>query len=228
MFWEDEDDKTLPFKSPDTVFDVMFSMQCKSLPIDHAWALSEQIQNYLPWIAEDPNSGIHHIHVAESNNGWIRPDDEDALLFPSRRTKLILRVPAAKYEQVQSLNGKTIDIEGHQITLGKHKKRALSNSGVIFARHMLIKPDQNENDFLTEIASEIKQKTNTSVKKMMCGKSHAIKSPHGLQKTIHLMIADLDDETSIKLQQEGLGNGREIGCGLFLPHKSIKTLKPTE
>jgi hypothetical protein len=42
------------------------------------------------------------------------------------------------------------------------------------------------------------------------------------------MIADLDSETSIKIQQLGLGKGRELGCGLFLPHKSIKTLKPTE
>ncbi len=43
LFWEEEDDKTLPYKAPDTIFDVMFSIECKSLPIDHAWALSQQL-----------------------------------------------------------------------------------------------------------------------------------------------------------------------------------------
>jgi len=182
----------------------------------------------LPWIIDENCAGIHQIHVAESNNGWMRPDEDNALLFPSRRTKLILRVPTDKYSDVQTLVGKTIDIDNHTIQIGQCKKRSLSNSGVIFARHMMIDENQSEDEFLSEIATEIKEKTNTSVKKMLCGKRHTIKSPEGIQNTIHLMIADLDDETSIKIQQEGLGNKRELGCGLFLPHKSIKTLKPTE
>lgn len=228
MFWEEEDDKTLPFKSPDTVFDVMFSIKCKSLPIDHAWALSQQIQSYLPWLGEEESAGIHQIHVAESNNGWMRPDDNNALLFPSRRTKLILRIPADKYIETQTLVGKLIDIDGHSLEIGKYKKRSLSNSGVIFSRYMPIDENQTEDEFLSIIAAEIKEKTNTSIKKMLCGKRHTFKTPKGIKHTIHLMIADLDDETSIKIQQNGLGSNRELGCGLFLPHKSIKTLKPTE
>lgn len=228
MFWEDEDDKTLPFKAPDTIFDVLFSMECKSLPVDHAWALSQQIKKYLPWMDEYSGAGIHNIHVAESNNGWNRPDDANALLFPSKRTKLMLRIPAEKYTEVEKLVGAAFKIDGHQIQLGKYKKKPLGNSGVIFARHMLIQENQSENEFLLDTAKEIKSRTNRVVKKMLCGKTHTIKTSKKILKTIHLMIADLDDETSIKLQQDGLGKGREIGCGLFLPHKSIKTLKPTE
>jgi len=228
MFWEDEDDKTLPFKSPDNVFDVMFSMKCKSLPIDHAWTLSEQIQQYFPWIADETNAGIHQIHVAESNNGWIRPEEENALLFPSRRTKLIIRIPSNKFSELETLSGKTLEIEGHHINVGKYKKRSLGNAGVIFSRYMQINPQLSEDDFLMQVAEEIKTKTNTTVKKMLCGRRNKLKTPDGIIDTIHLMIADLDDETSMTLQQEGLGLGRELGCGLFLPHKSIKTLKPTE
>lgn len=228
MFWEEEDDKTLPFTSPDTVFDVLFSMRCKSLPIDHAWALSHQIQKHLPWIADEKCAGIHQIHVAESNNGWQRPNTDNALLFPSKRTKLILRIPSDRYTDVQGLVGKTIDIDGHTIDIGNFKKKSLSNSGVIFARHMIIDETQSEDDFLAVIASEIKAKTSTKIKKMLCGKRHTIKTPKGIQNTIHLMIADLDDQTSLIIQQQGLGLNRELGCGLFLPHKSIKTLKPTE
>ena len=228
MFWEEEDDKTLPYEAPDTIFDVMFGMECKSLPIDHAWLLSQQLTKHLPWITDHEGAGIHQIHVAESNNGWVRPEDGDALLFPSKRSKMSLRIPSERYDEVKLLVGTIIDIDGHQIKIGKIKKKPLGNSGVVFARYVLMKDNQTESDFLTEIAAEIKYKTNTNVKKMLCGKTHTIKTPNAHLKAIHLMIADLDDETSIKIQQLGIGKGRELGCGLFLPHKSIKTLKPTE
>ena len=228
MFWEEEDDKTLPYEAPDNIFDVMFSIECKSLPVDHAWALSQQLLQHIPWMNDYAGTGIHQIHVAESNNGWVRPEEEDALLFPSKRTKMSLRIPAEKYNEVQELVGKDLDVKGHSIKLGKIKKKPLGNSGVIFARYVLLKDGQSENDFLSEKAEEIKLLTNTNIKKMLCGKIHSIRTPDKMLRAIHLMIADLDDETSVKIQQHGLGDGRELGCGLFLPHKSIKTLKPIE
>ena len=228
MFWEEEDDKTLPYEAPDTIYDVMFSIECKSLPVDHAWALSQQIHQYLPWMDDHAGSGIHQIHVAESNNGWVRPEDEDALLFPSKRTKMSLRIPSEKFDEIQKLVGITLDVNGHLIKLGRVKKKSLGNSGVIFSRYVLLKDDQSENDFLIEKAAEIKLLTGTNIKKMLCGKIHLIRTPDKTLKAIHLMIADLDDDTSLKIQQHGLGFGHELGCGLFLPHKSIKTLKPIE
>jgi len=228
MFWEDEDDKTLPFKAPETIFDVLFSIKCKSIPVDHAWVLSQEILNYLPWLNETDGAGIHQIHVAESNNGWLRPDDDNAMLFPSKRTKLSLRIPAEKFDEVKNLEGKTLNLNGQLIELGKIKKKLLGNSGVIFSRYVHFNKQQSENEFLNDVAEEIKQKTNIKIKKMLCGKRHIIKTPDKNLDTIHLMIADLDDETSVKIQQQGIGLYRDLGCGLFLPHKSIKTLKPTE
>ncbi|MEK7716319.1 MAG: type I-MYXAN CRISPR-associated protein Cas6/Cmx6 [Pseudomonadota bacterium] len=40
------------------------------------------------------------------------------------------------------------------------------------------------------------------------------------------MLADLAVEESVKLQQQGLGTDRKLGCGLFIPHKDIKDLRP--
>jgi hypothetical protein len=39
------------------------------------------------------------------------------------------------------------------------------------------------------------------------------------------MVAELEPEQSIRLQQTGLGEGRTFGCGIFLPHKGIKAVK---
>jgi hypothetical protein len=42
------------------------------------------------------------------------------------------------------------------------------------------------------------------------------------------MIADLDKPTSLKLQEKGVGEGRHLGCGIFLPHKGIRAVGETE
>ncbi len=233
MFWEEDEDKTLPYQVPDDVIDMVFAIQCKTLPLNHAWPLSREIIKHLPWLPEHSIAGvagIHQIHVAESNNGWMRPEDDEegAVLYPSKRTKLTIRIPLDKYDHASNMIGQTLDINGHSLVVGKAKKKVFTNAGVLFARYVVSEPNEDENAFLTRIAKEIKTKTGFKVKKMLCGKSHNIFIPEAKLHTKHLMIADLDSDTSIKIQQLGLSGSRELGCGLFLPHKSIKTLKPTE
>lgn len=230
MFWEEEEDKSLPYVVPDEIIDLSFPIKCKSLPLNHAWGLSKEIIAHLPWLENHETAAIHQIHVAESNNGWMRPeDDEDgALLYPSRRTKLTLRIPIEKLDKVQNLSGEKLTFDSTTLTLGSPKKKLLTNSSVIFSRYTVDLNSNDESGFLSNMAQEIYKKTNFKVKKMLCGKSHTIKTPEGNLKTRHLMIADLDSESSIKLQQLGLGTAKLLGCGIFLPHKGIKSLNPSD
>lgn len=229
MFWQEDEDKTLPYEVPDNILDLSFAIRCKQLPLDHAWALSQAIQTALPWFADEPLAGIHTIHVAESGNGWLRPEDaENQMLIPSRRTRMSLRIPKHRLQDAQILSGKTLEIADYPLTAGEPKEKPLTNASVIFARYVLTGADEEEPDFLRRMAGRIREIADFKVKKMMCGKSHTLQTPDGLLHTRHLMIADLDNDPSIQLQQYGLGGGRKLGCGLFLPHKGIKTLKPTE
>lgn len=229
MFWQEDDDKTEDQHSQNQVLDLSFAIRCKQLPLDHAWALQEAITQHLPWIKGQPQSGIHQIHVAESGNGWTRPDDvQNEYLTPSRRTRLILRVPKSHLEQAKTLSSKTLNIAGQALQVGNFKEKKLLNSTVIFARHIHSDTNESEPDFLQRMANEIFNLTSFKVKKMMCGKSHTISTPQGELFTRHLMIADLDNETSLALQKSGLGDYRGLGCGLFLPHKSIQTLNPAK
>ncbi len=230
MFWEEDEDKTLPFEAPEDVIDLVFSIRCKTLPLNHAWPLSREIIQHLPWLDETPVAGIHQIHVAESNNGWMRPEDdeENALLYPSRRTKMTLRIPIDKLKATKTLSGKILDIDGHILEVLDSKKKVFSNSSVIFSRYVLSDVCETENTFLTRVSEELKNTINFNVKKMICGKSHTIKTPTKILSTKHLMIADLDSETSIKIQQLGIGDSKELGCGIFVPHKGIKSLNAGE
>lgn len=229
MFWQEDEDKTLPYRAPDDILDLSFAIQCKQLPLDHAWALSQAVHAALPWLQEEEVAGIHTIHVAESGNGWLRPDDtKHQMLLPSRRTRMSLRIPKHRITDSRKLTGKTLDIDGYPLTVGAAKEKSLLNASVVFARYVLSDTGETEPDFLQRMAQEIKELASFKVKKMMCGTSNTIDTPDGLLHTRHLMIADLDNDSSIRLQQYGLGGGRKLGCGLFMPHKSIKTLKPTE
>jgi hypothetical protein len=63
------------------------------------------------------------------------------------------------------------------------------------------------------------------VRKMMAGKERVVKLPHGGERvTRSLMLAELKQLESIRLQEHGLGDGRKHGCGIFMPQKDIKAV----
>ncbi len=230
MFWQEDEDKNLPYQVPDDVVDLGFTIKCKKLPIDHAWELSEALKPLLPWVDNDPAFAMHQIHVAETGNGWLRPEDtENELLWPSRRTKMTLRLSKQYVEQAkQQLTGNSISIRDTPLTFGAAKIKTFTNASVIFSRYIASPENEDENAFLQRMYEEIIQLTGVNVRKMICGKSHKIRTPHGEITTQHLMIADLDSEPSIKLQQYGLGGKKQLGCSLFMPHKGIKSLNAGE
>jgi CRISPR-associated protein Cas6 len=101
--------------------------------------------------------------------------------------------------------------------------RPLSDITTIFARYVVAADDQDESAFLGAMHAEL-QRLGVQPKKMLCGIEHAIATPQRRVRTRSLMLADLDLAESVRLQQEGLGPLRSLGCGLFLPHKGVREL----
>jgi hypothetical protein len=79
MYWHDENDSPETYQVPDDIVDIAFKIDCRTLPLDHAQALSTALHTALPWIAEEPDLGIHTIHVAESGNGWMPRSGSSAI-----------------------------------------------------------------------------------------------------------------------------------------------------
>ncbi|MBT4668468.1 MAG: hypothetical protein HOC17_04305, partial [Candidatus Ruthia sp.] len=46
----------------------------------------------------------------------------------------------------------------------------------------------------------------------------------GIIHTRSLMVADLRKAESVKLQEQGIGKHRLLGCGLFVPQKGIESV----
>jgi len=225
MFWDDDQDKKSEFIVPDDVVDLVFHIKCPTLPIDHAYALSAALLQSLPWIADEEQAGIHLIHGASSGHGWTRPEDPAMeMLHLSRRTRLRLRLPKHRLDDAGKLTGRTLDIDGHTMEIGKSSVHLLSTISTLFARYVLTQAAIDEGQFLEQVARELGSH-GIPCRKMLCGMPHTHAFPDGPVFTRSLMVAELEPEQSIRLQQQGLGGGRKTGYGLFIPHKGIRPVK---
>ncbi len=222
MLWQ-EDSQPAAHDVANDVVDVSFRIDCPMLPLDHAHALCAAILVKLPWLSDEDRAGIHVIHGAASGNGWMRPENsEQAVLHLSRRARLTLRIPAHRIDDAtSSLSGATLDIAGHALQVQTPGVRSLSPADPLFARYVITAEDQDEMRFV-EYAADQLAGMGVRVRKLLCGISHVIATPTENIFTRSVMVAGLNPEESVTLQQQGLGPGRTIGCGLFIPHKGIE------
>lgn len=223
MYWN-EDKKSEEYQIPDNILDLSFTIKCKCLPLEHMQALFEALSKVMPWLKDDQFAGIHPINGAESGNGWVRSNDPNELIYLSRRQKMTLRIPKEYLGEAENLVGQTINVAGHDIELGKTSTKMLSDLPTTFCRAIMIESRMDEDDFLRWAFDELK-KLDIIVNKMMAGKESVVLLPDGNERiTRSLMVAELEKEESVRLQQHGMGEGRKLGCGIFMPQKDIKAV----
>jgi CRISPR-associated protein Cas6 len=224
MLWDEE--KKSEYIVPDNVVDLVYKINCKQIPTTHAFELAEALYAALPWIKDEPDVGIHQIHGATSGNGWERPPDGE-LIHLSKRSKMSLRVPKHRVDDAMKLTGQTLDIAGFPVEVGTTISKMMSPLPTIFARYVVVPEEMDENQFIQWVADEM-AKRDIQLHKLLCGITHELKLPEGVYETRSVMIADLDQETSVKLQENGIGPFRHYGCGIFMPQKGIKAVGEAE
>lgn len=223
MLWH-EDKKAAPFSVPDTVADLSFKLISKQVPLDHAQQLSEELLKILPWLADEPLASIHMIHGASTGNGWNRPEDSNgACIYLSKRSRMLIRMPKTRYEDMNVLIGKTIQLDSFDVTFGDYQIKPLTALGTLFARYVIVGDNETEDEFIARVASDLKG-MGINLTKALCGMGHTFNLVKGLTKTMSIMVADLDPEDAVTLQQNGIGEGRTEGFGIFLAHKGIKAV----
>lgn len=227
MYWEEKTEDSVVYKVPEDIIDLVFKIKCQCLPIDHSEVLAEQVGQYLPWMLTDEGAAIHSIHVAESANGWIRPCGEDDIINVSHRTKMTLRIPSVRMNDIAPLVGAKLDIKGYELEIGKPTKKVLSKMTTIFSRYVDTDGEEDESVFLQNMQQELKSK-GIRIKKMMSGLIVPHKFSDGVRLTRKLMLSDLEVEESVMLQEHGIGKGQQYGFGIFMPHKGIDAVNKSQ
>ena len=188
--------------------DVVFPLLGCSLPRDHALALQQALCAELPWLSDDPASGIHPIKLAPGT-------DQTGLL--SKRSCVVLRVNRPRSDHLMALSGIELTLSGHRLTLGAAHRRELSAHATLYA-YKVAATGTDEIDFMTGLAHNL---ANLGIgAERVCGKRQSMVLASGELSTFSLMLHGLSAEQSIRLQECGVGPHRLLGCGIFVGHKS--------
>ena len=219
LFWREADASEAAFEVPDEVFDLVFKLRGSRLEIDHAYALAEALKSRLK-TETIARIGVHGVHMADSANGWNRPQQADTEMPLSRRARLVIRLHRDDHDEVMSISEQSLRLGKQQLDIGTSSIRKLSSMGILYARAVRCDARQSEPDFLAQTAADL-QHLDIKVARMICGRSGEVRSKAGTLFTRALLVADLKPEESVRLQQHGLGEERLLGCGLFVPHRGI-------
>jgi CRISPR-associated protein Cas6 len=208
----------------DEVVDAAFAIECRSLPVDHAFALSQAVQAALPWFAGESQAGLHTVHGAASGAGWQRPEGEDALLQLSHRTRLVLRLPAGRLRDATALSGQILDVAGFPMMVGRLTPRPLLRIASLFSRSVIFEGSDDETAFLASATAALGA-LGVEASTMLCGRDVTLGTPQRTYRTRSLMVTVGTPAQSLALQRQGLGEARKLGCGLFIPHKDVGDLR---
>lgn len=192
------------------VRDAQFDLAGQELAEDHGQALYDALLAFLPWLADTPEAGIHPIQGASTGHGT---------LVINRRAKLLLRLPVSRLADAQALSGKTVDLGLGPIKIGDLKEKPLMPFGYLYSPFV----DMGTTDeavFLDKARVELNELGVQGG--LIPGRQRKMRAPNGDICGYSLMLHDVTLAHSIAVQEQGIGGNRLRGCGIFVPHKSIK------
>lgn len=195
------------------VLDIQFDLPAGEIPADHGHPLHAALIGQLPWLSEIPAAGIHPVHGAPSG----RNDN----LVVNRRVKLVLRLPVERLEDARALVGKRIDPGAGELVIGGMKEKRLTPFATLYSHFVSLGLD-DELEFLAEARGQL-EKMGIHCG-LIPGKKRKMHLPEGEISGFSLMLHDVSPLESLRVQEEGLGLYRGFGCGIFIPHKSIKAV----
>lgn len=191
---------------------IQFDVHGGKIPRDHRYALALELARLMPWIDDDESVGIHPIQGAATG--------EDELVL-NHRTKLVIRAHKDRVEALKTLTGQTIKLGQCELRLGPTKLRPITLHTPLYA-HCVTTGSADEDTFNADIIRELDRMHIDT--RFICGRRQTIHVGADAIYGYSLMLHGIPIEHAIRVQETGLGLHRKLGCGLFIPHKSIKAL----
>ncbi|KAF0165064.1 MAG: hypothetical protein FD157_1745 [Rhodocyclaceae bacterium] len=191
--------------------DVVFSFEDGTVGDDHVYALSLAVRRALPWFDDEPEAGILPLSGLARGN--------DGMSFVGRRSRLALRLPIHRVASADSLAGARLDLDGAVLTVGASSVRPLFPArGVVYSHFVSVGAD-DEIVFLERCTSSLAERGLKP--QLVTGKARELRTAEGMVRGFSLMLHGLGAADSLAVQEAGLGAHRALGCGLFIPHKSV-------
>ncbi len=203
-----------PHKEYQTVFvDLSFEIIGETLPADHGYGLYSAIAHLIPTAHEQDGMSIMTISGEPDQQGKI---------YLSKNSRLKVRLPydADKIAQILPLAGQVLKIGTHSIQLGIPQIFPLRPFDKLRSRLVIIKKFQEPESFLAAAQRQMEalgirgqafvplDETGQPIRKAIKIKTYSVVG-------FSIVVTDLSDEDSLRLQAYGLGGKHRMGCGIF-------------
>jgi CRISPR-associated protein Cas6 len=197
-----------------TVFiELSFGITGETLPADHGYGLYSAIAHLCPMVHEQEGISISTISGEPDRQGKI---------YLSKSSQLKIRLPyeADKIAQILPLAGQTLKVGAHSIQLSIPQIFPLRPFDKLRSRIVTIKKFQEPEPFLEAVKRQMDVlgiQGNAFIPLDEEGQPlrKAIKIKQYSVVGFGLVVTDLSDEDSIRLQTNGLGGKHRMGCGVF-------------
>jgi CRISPR-associated endonuclease/helicase Cas3 len=205
------------------IINLVFPIQGKILHADHNHRLLGSLSEKIP--------ELHNLEGLAINTISGIPDKQGTIVLTSS-SRLYLRLPVEAIALVYPLVGQTLTIGEYQIKLGNPELQTLQSCESLKSRLVTIKGYTEPASFLEAAnrqlqALEIKANIGIPADEEGEPKRLTLKINKPDQKRSYtivgfsVVVSDLTEEDSIKLQVHGLGGKRRLGCGVFYPNIQV-------
>lgn len=194
------------------IVDLWFPIVGKTLPSDHGYAFYGGLCHVLPELHKAQWWGLHTVRGAHSMAGVI------AL---SKMPRVGLRVPSERIASVLPLAGRRVEVLGHRIGLGSPTVEALAPAIALSARIATIKPFLEPEPF--KQAAEKQLAELEVVGKVALGARKVVRIGGRQVVGFSVRVSELAPDASLRLQEEGIGGRRRMGCGVFRRSEHVLT-----
>lgn len=204
-------EETIQFDLP--FVELKFAVVGQTLPADHGYGLYSAIAHLCPQIHEQEGISIQTICGEPDHQGTIHL---------SQQSQLRIRLPyePEKIALVLPLAGQPLVIGKHSIQLGIPQIYPLRPTDKLRSRLVTIKKFQEPEVFVEAAQRQLDAlgiRGNLLIPLNEAGEPSrkAIKIKTYSIVGFSLVVTDLSDEDSLKLQMLGLGGKHRMGCGIF-------------
>ena len=188
--------------------DFAYAIAGASVERDYPAGLYAALRALAPWLDEEPSAAVHPLR-------GLTPAAGSLLL--GGRSRLLLRVPESRIDACEQLQGRSLGLPV-PLAIGRASLRELLAHPVLHAKLVVTGAD-DEGAFLAEVERALAGLALDC--ETIVGRRGEIAVGDQRLAGFSLMLHGLSAEQSLTAQAHGIGLHRKLGCGVFVPHKSV-------